>query len=49
MRLEEEVLGLQVTMHDILRVAIIERLEDLAEDYGSLVLLKELCLDDPIE
>ena len=49
LRLEEEVLGFQVTMHNVQSVTIVERLQYLAEDYSGLVFLEELRLDDSIE
>ena len=36
-------------MHNILSVAIVERLQDLTENHCGLRFLKELSLDDPVE
>ena len=47
--LEQEILWLQITMYNVLCVAVVKRLQNLAEDLRSLVLFEELCLDDAIE
>ena len=36
-------------MHNVLNVAIVERLQDLTENHCGLRFLKELSLDDPVE
>ena len=47
--LEQEILWLQITVNNVLCVAVVQRLQNLAEDLRSLVLFKKLCLDDAIE
>jgi len=48
-RLEQEVFGLEVPMHDVLCVAVVQSHEDLTENHSGCIFLKELSLDDPIE
>ena len=46
---KQEVLGLEISVHDVHRVAIVQGLQDLFEDLGSHLLAKEFFLDNPIE
>ena len=36
-------------MHDVVSMAVVERLDDLSKDAGCVVLAEELVLDDAIE
>ena len=47
--LEQEVLWLQITVNNVLCVAVVQRLQNLAEDLRSLVFFEELCFNDAIE
>ena len=46
---KEEVFWLQITVHNVHVVTIIEGLEDLAEDFARFLLAEEFFLDNPIE
>eukprot|EP00345_Euplotes_harpa_P011802 CAMPEP_0168341174 /NCGR_PEP_ID=MMETSP0213-20121227/14506_1 /TAXON_ID=151035 /ORGANISM="Euplotes harpa, Strain FSP1.4" /LENGTH=82 /DNA_ID=CAMNT_0008347559 /DNA_START=468 /DNA_END=713 /DNA_ORIENTATION=- len=49
LRLEHEVLRLEVSVRDPVLVAVEDGLEDLAEERGRHLLAEEVLLNDPVE
>lgn len=49
LRLEKEVLWLQIAMNNVLSVAVVQGLQDLAENDSCLIFFKELSLDNPVK
>ena len=47
--LEQDILGLQITMHNVVLVTVVQSIQDLSEDPSSHFLTEVLLFDDTVE